>query len=193
MERLIAAMEVCLQTPTQTVLQHGQSVWDHLQQIISHITNGTPLPNWWRLPQWAYTPGLIDVVAPRETLEEYTTFHDCGKVVTRIVDADGRQHFPGHAVASEQMWLAVGGDPLAARLMGMDMDAHLLKADGISEFAYRPEAVSLLLTALAEVHSNAAMFGGTNSDSFKIKAKHLEKRGRQVIAAMPDALAHGGH
>ncbi len=37
---------------------------------------------------------------------------------------------------------------------------------------------------MAEVHSNAAMFGGTDSDSFKIKAKHLNKRGRQVLAAI---------
>jgi hypothetical protein len=36
--------------------------------------------------------------------------------------------------------------------------------------------------AMAEVHSNAQMFGGENSDSFKIKAKHLEKRGRQVMS-----------
>ncbi len=79
---------------------------------------------------------------------------------------------------------------MAARLMGMDMDAHLLKADGIQEFADRPEAVTLLLTSLAEVHSNAAMFGGVDSDSFKIKAKHLEKRGRQVVAAMDWEMAH---
>lgn len=109
---------------------------------------------------------------------------NCAKPIVLQVDEDGRRHFPGHAKASKQVWLAVGGNPMAARLMGMDMDAHLLKADGIAEFAARPEAATLLLTALAEVHSNAAMFGGIESDGFKIKAKHLEKRGRQVIAAM---------
>lgn len=63
----------------------------------------------------------------------------------------------------------------------MDMDAHLLKADGLAEFASRPQAIPLLLTALAEIHANAAMFGGLDSTSFKIKWKHLNKRGRQVL------------
>jgi hypothetical protein len=42
------------------------------------------------------------------------------------------------------------------------------------------------------------MFGGTASDGFKIKAKHLDRRGRQVIAAMirdgllPAAPSPGG-
>jgi hypothetical protein len=68
--------------------------------------------------------------------------------------------------------------------MGQDMDAHMLKADDIAEFATRPDAITLLVTAVAEVHSNALMFGGLDSDGFKIKAKHLDKKGRQVIALM---------
>ena len=71
--------------------------------------------------------------------------------------------------------------------MAMDMDAHLLKSDGVAEFAARPQATALLLTALAEVHSNAAMFGGADSDSFKIKAKHLDRRGGQVMAEIRSA------
>ena len=65
----------------------------------------------------------------------------------------------------------------------MDMDIHLLKADGIEEFASRPEAATLLLTSLAEIHSNAAMFGGIDSTSFKIKWKHINKRGKKIIEA----------
>lgn len=190
MERIRAAMTTCLQTPTQTVLEHGISVWDHFQQLHDHLTSGNALPYWWRVPQWAYTPGLLDIVMPLDVVEEYILNHDCSKPIVLQVDEDGRRHFPGHAKASEQVWLAVGGNPVAARLMGMDMDAHLLKADGIAEFAGCPEAATLLLTALAEVHSNAAMFGGVDSDGFKIKAKHLEKRGRQVVAAMDWEMAH---
>jgi hypothetical protein len=61
------------------------------------------------------------------------------------------------------------------------MDIHLLKADGVEEFSQRKEAISLILTGLAELHSNAAMFGGIESVSFKIKWKNLNKRGRQVL------------
>jgi len=68
----------------------------------------------------------------------------------------------------------------------MDMDIHLLKADGIAEFAARPEAISLLLTGLAEIHANAAMFGGIESTSFKIKFKQISKRGKQIIKMMKE-------
>lgn len=189
MERLVAAMQECRQTPTQTVLEHGDSVWDHFEQLLDHLTNGTALPAWWRVPQWAYTSGVFDRILPLDIVEQYIRMHDCAKPIVLQIDEQGRRHFPGHAQVSEQVWLAVGGDPMSARLMGMDMDAHLLKADGIQEFADRPEAVTLLLTAIAEVHSNAAMFGGVDSDGFKMKAKHLDKRGRQVLAAMNRSMS----
>lgn len=191
MERLLADMADCAQTPTQSVLEHGRSVLATFAQLRAHLEHGTELPDWWRLPEWTCTPGLLDHLAAPDILAEYQEFHDCGKPYCLVVDADGRRRFPGHAEASEATWLAMGGSPEAARLMGMDMDAHLLKADGIAEFAARPEAVTLLLTALAEVHSNALMFGGTNSDGFKIKVKHLEKRGKQVIALLPAAPSAG--
>ncbi len=177
-------MEACEQSRGQSVLEHGRAVRRTYVCILAHLRDGSPAGSWWRLPAWSLTPGLLDRILPDGILAEYQVFHDCGKISTRIVDAEGRQHFPGHAAASERTWLAVGGDPQAARLMGMDMDAHLLKGDGIAEFAARPEAVSLLLTALAEVHANAEMFGGTDSDSFKMKAKHLDRRGRQCLQAM---------
>ena len=66
-------------------------------------------------------------------------------------------------------------------LIRMDMDAHNLTAETLDEFSRRPEAVTLLLAAVAEVHANAKMFGGFDSPSVKIKIKHLDRRGRQVI------------
>lgn len=191
MDRLVADMARCAQTPTQSVLDHGRSVLATFAQLRAHLEDGEPLPDWWRLPEWTRTPGLLDRLPEPDILAEYQEFHDCGKPYCLAVDAEGRRHFPGHAAASEAVWLAMGGSPEAARLMGMDMDAHLLKADGLAEFAARPEAAALLLTALAEVHSNALMFGGTDSDGFKIKAKHLDKRGRQIIALLPAAPVPG--
>jgi hypothetical protein len=182
--RLIIDMTSCQQARGQTILQHGEAVRRIFLAILTHLRTGSPAPSWWRLPSWASSNDILDRLLPDNILEEYQIFHDCGKPYTRTVDADGRQHFPGHATASEKIWLAIGGNEQAARLMRMDMDAHLLKADGLTEFASRPEAASLLLTALAETHANAEMFGGTDSDSFKMKAKHLEKRGRQSIQLM---------
>jgi hypothetical protein len=41
--------------------------------------------------------------------------------------------------------------------------------------------LTLLVTSLCELHSNASMFGGIESTSFKIKYKQLDKRGNQVL------------
>ena len=109
---------------------------------------------------------------------------NCGKPLCLVIDDEGRRHFPGHAEASRKAWLETGGDRAVGDLIGMDMDAHLLKADDLEDFAARPQAASLLLTALAEIHANAAMFGGIESTSFKIKWKHIDKRGRQALALM---------
>ena len=109
-------------------------------------------------------------------------YHDWGRPFVRVVEAEGRVHVPDHAAESERVWLESGGKAEVGSLIRMDMDAHLLKGDQIADFASRPQAATLLLTVLAEVHANAEMFGGLNSDSFKIKIKHLDKRGRQVLA-----------
>ena len=182
MSRLIEAMKACMQTPTQNVLEHRRSVVAHFSLMTDHIRHGTSLPSWWRLPAWAVAAGILDNLPPDCILREYHEFHDCGKPFCRTMDEDGRAHYPGHANMSERVWLAAGGDAHAARLMAQDMDAHLLRADGQDEFARKADAVTLLLTALAETHSNAAMFGGTDSDGFKIKCKNLDKRGRAVMA-----------
>lgn len=189
MERLLSAMATCMQTSTQNVTQHGQSVVAHHTQLMNNLRYGTPLPDWWRMPEWTKRIGLLDKLPSDDVMREYHTFHDCGKPYCRIISEDGRAHYPGHAAMSERVWSAVGGNPHAARLMAQDMDAHLLKSDGIQAFAAKPDAVALLLTALSETHSNAAMFGGTDSDSFKIKCRALSKNGAKVIALLQAAPA----
>lgn len=178
---LIAAMSSCEQTRGMTILQHGEMVRDYYADLLDHLTRGAPLIFEWRLPEWATRPEVLAALPSREIMGEYHLFHDCGKPFCRTVDEDGRQHFPDHANVSKAIWLRHGGDQKIGDLIGMDMDAHLLKADDIPEFASRPQACALLLTALAEIHANASMFGGIESTSFKIKWKHLDKRGRQVL------------
>lgn len=180
MDDLKAAMENCFQHRSQSIWQHGEAVRDRFAALHRHL-QGEPLMGDWRLPDW-YTPALLPALLPFETLQTYQLWHDCGKPFCRTVDADGRQHFPEHEIVSERLWLAAGGDPLIGRLIGMDMDIHRLKPEGIAAFAARPEAVSLLLTGLAEIHANAEMFGGTGSDGFKMKWKHLDRRGRKILA-----------
>jgi hypothetical protein len=62
----------------------------------------------------------------------------------------------------------------------MDMMIHTMKSGDNDEFIKHPEAITLLLAGLAEVHSNAKMFGGTDSTSFKIKWNQINKRGKAI-------------
>ena len=179
-------MNACEQTPGMTVLQHGASVWEYFEDLHSHLCNGTPLKFEWRLPEWAYNPVLIEQLLPIKIIREYLVYHDCGKPFCRTVDEDGRQHFPDHARVSERTWLDAGGHPVAARLMGLDMEIHLLKGDGVEDFAKRPEAATLLMAGLAEIHSNASMFGGIESTSFKMKLKNLSRRGKRIVSLLAE-------
>jgi hypothetical protein len=176
------AMRSCRQNPAQTIWEHGLTVAAKFSELHNHLTTGEILAGW-RLPAWC-EPSLLAKLLPIDTLQTYQLWHDCGKPYCRTVDETGQQHFPNHAEVSKQTWLGMDGDLTIGRLIGMDMDVHLLKADGVAEFAARPEAVSLLLTGLSELHANAGMFGGIESTGFKIKLKALDKAGKRILAAI---------
>lgn len=180
---LIKTMSQCPQTENQSVLDHGLSVRDYALELYDYIYFEGELSKEWRIPEWIehyreeFQSGLLD----RLTIEHYTVFHDCGKPFCLVYDEDGRKHFPNHAEISEKAYRETFGNDQVARLIGMDMDIHLLKADGLKEFSQRKEALTLLIVGLAEIHSNAKMFGGFASTSFKIKWKQIDKRGRQIL------------
>lgn len=186
--KLSALMESCLQTEGQNVLQHGRSVREHYFTLIDYINGEVSLedaPNW-RIPEWidANLLTIKENLLPRYVMDRYLTLHDCGKPAVRTVDENGKQHFPDHAESSEQVYLSTfkeQADETVAYLIRHDMDAHMLKNDGVEEFAKNPTAICQLLAALAEVTSNAAMFGGIESTSFKIKFKQINQRGKAVL------------
>jgi len=175
-------MQACSQSNTQNVLQHGLSVYGWFEELLAYLAEGRSLSRTWRLPEWIHDPLLLQRLLPMETLRTYQIFHDCGKPYCIEYDEQGKRHFPNHEDWSWHTWLnELGGDRQVATLMQLDMDIHRLKACELEDFAALPEAVSLILTGLCEVHSNADMFGGIESTSFKIKYKQIEKRGRQVL------------
>ena len=108
--------------------------------------------------------------------------HDCGKPFCITINEDGRRHFPNHAEVSYQTFSQLYNDPIAAELIRRDMDIHLLKADGVDDFCNSPMAITSLIVGIAEIHSNASMFGGIGSTSFKIKNKSISQRGKQIIS-----------
>lgn len=164
-----------------SVLDHGESVHRYYLDLYDHIQHGEPLKYQWKLPAWIQEQALWERAISIETLSLYHTYHDCGKPVCLEVDQDGKRHFPEHARVSSQLWRDAGGPEDVARLIGMDMDIHLLKDEGVPAFVERPECATLLLTGLAEIHSNASMFGGIDSTSFKMKWKALDRRGKKIV------------
>ena len=186
------SMTDCEQTKGMNVLQHGCSVREHYFAILDHLEGKIDLHTTsnWKIPAWLddYKEQILKTVPDRFIMDRYLTVHDCGKPGMREVDEDGRQHFPNHAEASEREYRRLSeGDSehkesqnIIAYLIAHDMDIHMLKADGIPEFAKRPTAFAHLLAGLAEITSNAAMFGGIESISFKIKYKQLDQRGKAL-------------
>lgn len=181
-------MNACWQTPEQTVMQHGESVCEHLFDLIGHIRLGKPLcESHWRLPDWfgAYGPRLVSKLHPEDKLRLYTKYHDCGKPYCQIFNEEtGRHHFPNHAEVSRHVWKCVGGDEVVGLLIGNDMVVHTATAEEIDQKLNGEwsceDSVSLLLAAIAEIHSNSKLFGGVASVSFKMKQKTVDKRGKRM-------------
>ena len=176
-------MHSCEQAKGMSVLEHGFSVKNYLFDLLNHLRYNKPLKYNWCIPDWLYTNKefILSSLADDYTLKIYTIFHDIGKPYCLTIDDDGKRHFPNHAEVSYQIFTKVFDDSIAAELIRHDMDIHLLKSDGVEQFCKNPYALTLLLTGLAEIHSNASMFGGINSTSFKIKHKSITQRGKQII------------
>lgn len=134
-----------------------------------------------RIPQWfsEYKDQILNNLHDLNIIKQYTVNHDIGKPYCLTIDADGKKHYPDHANISKQVWLERGGDEITANLIGLDMIMHTeskeeIKARNLSI----KDAMTLLITSLAEIHANAEMFGGIESTSFKIKWKKLDKIGK---------------
>jgi len=173
----------------QSVWEHGQAVLGGYEALLLAAASGQ-LPEGWRPPKWwspAAAAWLLAHQPQRQTMARYLLWHDCGKPAALVLDAQGRAHFPGHAQVSADTWRALGGTADEVWLIRHDMVLHSGSAADCAELLHTPEGrrlwPGLLLAALSEVHANAQMFGGTESTSFKAKAKQLDRRGTQLLGA----------
>ncbi|WP_157644045.1 hypothetical protein [Burkholderia ubonensis] len=178
-------MRACMQFRTQNMLEHGEAVLAKYQTLMAHARDGR-LPDGWRQPKW-WTPETAQRLAqaqpPEAIMTNYLRYHDCGKPICRIQDEAGRQHFPNHAAVSAQLWAQIGGHPDEVWLMASDMLLHTGSAEECEAIRGHRLAPALMFAALSEIHANAEMFGGIETDSFKSKAKQLERRTTQLLKA----------
>ena len=193
-DEMVAAMLLCEQTQGQSVYQHGSSVRKHFYDLVS-LLKDNEASEAWKIPDWLreHKEQILENLHDQSIIDLYLLYHDCGKPFSKIVDSEGKTHFPDHANVSKEIWLSVGGDPVIGDLIGWDMDFHTLSAEEIAERFETwtiKDACTLLLAALAEIHSNAKMFGGISSISFKSKWKKIERRGKQLCGHYFSNILH---
>jgi len=167
------------QTATQSVLEHGESVWKYTQRILKQDFEGMKIPNWLK----DNFGEIISNLHYPKTIQEYNELHDCGKPYCLEVDSDGKRHFPNHAEVSKRVYLNLpGANSIVGNLIGLDMIFHTFTAEEITALNLsKRDSYTLLVTALSEIHSNAEMFGGIESVSFKQKWKKLDRRGNMIM------------
>lgn len=176
---LVYEMEACQQTEGMSVLDHGWSVRNYARDLVGDRTLFR-----WKLPDWF----PLEIHPDLYTLDKYTIFHDCGKPHCRTHDEEG-QHFPDHARVSSFVWDAIFHDKEVGDLISRDMEIHTMRGDEVPHFCRDVEKARMLaIVGLAELHSNADMFGGVESQSFKIKYKHWSRRAKQIFTLTSDDL-----
>lgn len=190
-DQMVKDMLNCEQTQGQSVYEHGLSVKEHTFQILDYLRGGVSTLEGWRLPKWLdeYRSALLWSIWDDEIITLYTLYHDCGKPYCRTVDAEGKVHFPDHANVSKEVFAHVAKNELEGhnvnwvpKLIGWDMVLHTETQEQIEKRLFdeidEEDIFTLLIVGLAEIHSNAKLFGGIDSTSFKMKWKKLDKRGK---------------
>jgi hypothetical protein len=118
------------------------------------------------------------------TMRNYQIYHDCGKPFCKTIDESGKIHYPEHAKKSYEIYGKYFGFDLVAELILNDMNFHILKGDDLYNWIKTKNKsflASLYLTAWSEIIANSTMFGGFESDSFKIKRKRLIQSGKRLF------------
>jgi hypothetical protein len=183
---VLSAMRDCPQNDKQSVLDHGRAVQGRSIALIHYLqTENDKYLKGFRVPEWfvKYRSALLENLAPFVAIMAYTEMHDCGKPFCRFIDVNGKQHFPNHAEVSEAIWKTIGCDIESDRIGQLilhDMDFHVLRPDDVPVFVANKDAPTLMLVGLAEIHANAEMFGGLDSQGFKIKFAQIDRRGKSA-------------
>jgi hypothetical protein len=179
-------MKACEQAPGYSVYQHGLDVANRYRALYEHVC-GERTAYRWEFDDEACQALMAlrkHALSPRDA-RLYHVYHDCGKPDVLTIDELGKRHFPNHAEASAKAFRAAfSADERTASLIEHDMLCHVARSAELESLAQVPDIATLVLTAWAELHANAErLFGGFESDSFKIKRKRLAK--------LTKSIAHG--
>lgn len=167
------------------MLQHGEMVFNEYEKLLSAIKNkneeyfktiGFSL-------DWEFIEKLSNLQYDLETMKSYQIYHDCGKHISKTMDENGKIHYPNHALHSSQLYGEYFDNEVAKDLILKDLNFHTFKCEQLLEWIKienHKTLASLYLTAWSEILANSSMFGGIESDSFKIKRKRLIQSGKKL-------------
>lgn len=177
-------MKSCEQAPGLSIYQHGLDVANRYRDLYNILRLDAKGQYKWAIPEQSFAQ-LREISALALTPNKartYQIFHDCGKPSCIEIDEAGRRHFPDHAKRSTEIYQQIFPDDVeTASLIAKDMLCHTLRGDEAEAFASDPQAPTLIITAWGELHANAeALFGGFETDSFKIKRKALQKMTNKI-------------
>ena len=162
-----------------------------MKRIISGDWEGLKVPNWLATNHGLILTKIHDI----RIIRLYSINHDCGKHLVKIVDDNGKVHYPSHEESSCNYWLEhFPEETTISWLILNDMFFHTCSAKDLEKTSLSEQDLfTLLITALAEIHANAELFGGIDSTSFKIKYKQLERRGNQLCKRLEKPSENYGH
>lgn len=158
--------------------------------LYSNLQFNSKLQYNWKIPSWLIENKdiILKNLLPLNILTTYQMYHDIGKPYCKTYQLDDKTkyHFDNHANISANIYKSIDNNEIIYKLIKRDMDIHLIKANQLEDFIGKSKldfniAISLLITGLTEIHANAEMFGGIESNSYKIKYKQIDLRGKQII------------
>ena len=184
---MIDCMKNTWQVPDrQTVYEHCVAVRNRALDLYDHIVSGKELKYEWKIPEWlvSYKEVIrLELIhhTPRSVVDRYAYYHDCGKPLVAEFRG-GKMHFTGHEWYSEYVYKGfLRNDRAVIRLIKNDMLIHRSRACDVEKIKALRERMALLIVSLSEVHANAELFGGVDSESFRIKWKKVNTRGRALF------------
>lgn len=164
-------------------------VFDYTFDLLNVLKTGSSSKYSQKIPDWFvnHKDFILSNILEESIISRYTLFHDIGKPLCLEIDQEGRRHFPNHEIVSYNLYRELFPlDCVVSDLIKRDMDLHRIKMDQVESYAsnYRDTVITQLIVSLAELNANAVVFGGTNTDSFKIKYKKINKLGSRLVSSL---------